>query len=585
MCGIFAYVGQENATNIVFTGLKDLEYRGYDSWGMAAVVGASVKLEKHVGKIGSAKSSLPASHLALGHTRWATHGGVTKINTHPHTNCREEIFVVHNGIIDNYEELKAALLNQGHTFVSETDTEVFAHLIEELHKVMSFKLAVRQAFRQLEGLNTTVALDVKTKTLVAYKNGSPLIIGIDKDGGYYLSSDLPSLHAYANSLAILEDGEGILLNDSHAELISTTGKKKTIPFKKYLLASGTSEKGNFAHYLQKEIYDQPTSLARISSHSESLVFTARILAKAKKIYLVACGTAHYATLAGSYMLAGLAGLQTIPIVASEFKCFGRLLTKDDVVVAASQSGETIDTLEAIRFAKKSGATTLSLVNVEGSTLSREADLTIPLLAGTEKAVLSTKAFTSKLAVFFLLSHLLINKERVGEKKLLLASRLVKTMLAGDLEQQLQKLALSLAKSENLYVVGRGLNYPIALEGALKIKEVTYIHAEGFAGGELKHGVIALIEKGTPCIVIVSRDEEQTDMLSGAMELKARGARIIGISPDTHSAFDDWIKVPDEPELSPFLNIIPLQLLAYHIALVRGLDPDKPRNLAKSVTVK
>lgn len=587
MCGIFAYRGADNATQKVFEGLQKLEYRGYDSWGIAAKGNPGVSLEKHVGKIGSAKPTLPQSNVALGHTRWATHGGVTKKNAHPHTDCTGSVVVVHNGIIDNYADLKKSLESDGHTFRSETDTEVFTHLIERYKAKYSFLEAVRRAFLKLQGYSTLVALDAESGEIVAFKNGSPLVGGVDRHGGYYMSSDIPSLLAYTGNMVVLEDGEGLVIDGKGMrKLRAQSGVQTKAATKKVHMAEEKIEKGRFDHFLQKEVYDQPEAILRTLSHNKANIRkAARMIESAKNIYAVACGTASYATLEGTYMLAAIAKRQMTPITANEFATFAALVDSDTLLIAASQSGETIDTIQALRQAKARGARTISMVNVPSSTLSREADLTIPLWAGVERAVISSKAFMTKMAVFFLIASELAHNYRQGEKEMQKVARVMQKMLQGSLEGDTRALAKKLKSHDHAFLIGRGRNYPVTLEGALKIKEASYIHAEGFAGGELKHGVIALIEKGTPCIALVANDEEKTDILSGAMELKARGARIIGIAPDESDVFDDWIEVPDGGELSCFYNTVPLQLLGYHLALERGADPDKPRNLAKSVTVK
>lgn len=569
MCGIFGYIGHGDATRIVFQGLKQLEYRGYDSWGIVAASLHGLTIEKHIGKIGSSHLTLGHSRVALGHTRWATHGGVTDQNAHPHLDCTGSIAVVHNGIIENYLSLKKSLLSHGHKFISDTDTEVFAHLVEEAMKKHSFVISVRQSFKRIKGLNTIVAID-KAGTLVACKNGSPLVVGQGKSGELFVSSDIPSLLSYTHNIAVIKDGGIVAIQEG--KLITP------LQFTEIKMEQEVADKGEFAHYLLKEIFDQPESLRRLSlSDQTNILATRKILTKAKSIYAVGCGTAFFAMLVSSYLFAKHSHLQLIPIPGNEFRSFANLLSHDSVVILSSQSGETMDTLSALRLAKARGAKTIGLVNVPGSTLAREADLYIPLLAGVERSVASTKAFIG------MLGALLILNGQLQEVKT--ASKLINQMLKSKLLQTIRKLAIKLKSRDHLFLIGRGSNYPIALEGALKLKETSYLHAEGFAAGELKHGVIALIENKTPCIVLVADDEEKADILSGAMELKSRGAWIIGISPRNEMVFDDWIKIPNEANISPLLNLVPLQLLGYYLALDKGLDPDMPRNLAKSVTVK
>ena len=569
MCGIFGYIGAGNATEIVFDGLKKLEYRGYDSWGIAVMAGQALFTEKHIGKIAASHLTLPPSPCALGHTRWATHGGVTDANAHPHLDCQGKIAVVHNGIIENYQLLKAELQALGHRFTSETDTEVFAHLIEEANKKTSFVKAVKASFARAKGLNTLVALD-HTGTLVACRNGSPLVVGKTATGDLFVSSDIPSLLSYTKRLSVVEDSQVVVIQGG---TLTTPLKFKTIT-----MDAETADKGIYPHFLLKEIHDQPLALNRLAQADLSAVSSARkILAKATSVYGLGCGTAFFSMLEASYLFAQYSQKQLIPIPANEFAGFAGLLGKDSVVILASQSGETIDTIQAMRLAKSRGAKTIALVNVPGSTLSREVDVVIPLLAGIERAVVSTKAFTNMVASILMI----LDQPKILKQ----ASALVPKILAGTTKAKILALLPRLMTHEHLFIIGRGTNYPLALEGALKLKETAYFHAEGFAGGELKHGMIALIEPGTPCLVIVSADTEKVSTLSGAMELKARGAWIIGIGPQQEEVFDDWIPVPATPLTSPLLNAIPLQLLGYYLAVAKNLDPDMPRNLAKSVTVK
>lgn len=570
MCGIFGYVGGGNASSIVFAGLKNLEYRGYDSWGIASVHSGKILVQKQTGKIGSSQLSLAKSHFALGHTRWATHGGVTKENSHPHFDCHQQLVVVHNGIIENYEDLKARLVKQGHQFVSDTDTEVFSHLVEQAQKSSDFVTAVKSSFAKVKGLNTIVVMN-KDGDLVACKNGSPLVVAVDPSKAIYLSSDLPSLLSYTKQVAILSDQEIVVIKEgklvTHHDLTQIN------------MAASIADKANFPHYYLKEIHDQPSSLHhRTLADQKEIIEAKKILSRSRAIYLIGCGTAYYSMLLATYLLSRYLKIHSTAIPANEFANFVPLLGPDSVVMVASQSGETIDAVEAIKLSKLRGAKTIGLINVPGSTLSREVDICISLLAGIEKAVVSSKAFSNMLVCLYLMTgH---HRELVET-----ASSIRKMLTSRALTKQLQNLAHKLAQHQSLFVIGRGINYPLALEGALKLKEISYLHAEGLAGGELKHGVIALIENGTPVFVIVGSDTEKSNILSSAMELKARGAWVIGISPARESVFEDWIQVPDLPTTSPLVNIIPFQLLGYYLALEKKLDPDMPRNLAKSVTVK
>lgn len=569
MCGIFGYVGRGNAASIVFQGLKQLEYRGYDSWGVVAVGKNGLQLEKRVGKIGESRLTLPASGIALGHTRWATHGGVTQANAHPHLDCQGKLAVVHNGIIENYRELKAKLVKLGHQFISDTDTEVFAHLVEETAKTLPFAQAVAESFKRLKGLNTVGVLN-SNGTLIACRSGSPLVVGLGEKGEIYLSSDLPSLLQLTGRVSILKD---------HTVVVVQGGKLLTpLKFTKMQLTAEADNKGKYPHFLLKEINDQPDSLRRLAlSDQTGIQAASKILKQASSVYALGCGTAFYSLLEASYLFARDGKRQLIPVPANEFPSFAGLLNSGSAVILASQSGETIDTVEALRLAKKRGATTIALVNVPGSTLAREADLALPLLAGIERAVVSTKAFTNMVGMVSLMLY--------GRATALALADDLASMLQGNLPKLVETLAGRLKQHSDVYLIGRGVSYPAVLEGALKLKEAAYLHAEAFAGGELKHGVIALIEKGTPCIVVVAGDGELVSTLSGAMELKARGAWIIGIGPKQEAVFDDYLPVKESKKLSALSSILPLQLLGYYLAVKKGLDPDMPRNLAKSVTVK
>ncbi len=569
MCGIFAYIGSGNATQIVFDGLKKLEYRGYDSWGVAVSSDQSLKVEKHIGKIGTSQCTLRASHVALGHTRWATHGGVTVSNSHPHLDCHGDLAVVHNGIIENYPELKAELLGLGHHFVSATDTEIFAHLVEEANKKYTLEQAVDQSFKRLKGLNTIAVLS-RDGTLVACKNGSPLIIGLGTQGQLYLSSDLPSLLELTKKVSVIKDHELVVIR---AGVLQTPLK-----FEQIKLTSEAADRGKYQHFLLKEIHDQPAALRRLAASDQAVFRQARrAIARASSIYALGCGTAFYAMIELSYLFARDGQRQVTPISASEFPSFAPLCDKSSVVVLASQSGETIDTIEALRLAQAKGATTIALVNVPGSTLAREADIVLPLVAGIERSVVSTKAFTNMVATAGMLSS--------RSDQVLSIAHGIEEMLTNQFTRTVMSLATRLKTCPDIYLIGRGESYPVVLEGAMKLKEATYTHAEGFAGGELKHGVIALIEKGTPCIVVVADDAEKDSTISGAMELKARGAWIIGIGSRREAVFDNWLPVKDSRVLGSLYSVIPLQLLGYYLAVGKGLDPDMPRNLAKSVTVK
>jgi glutamine---fructose-6-phosphate transaminase (isomerizing) len=611
MCGIFGYVGpSKQAADIVLKGLKDLEYRGYDSWGVAAVPtnviaskakqslqiatpsersgdDSSIVVKKKTGKIGAATlGDMPNSNFAFGHTRWATHGGVTDVNAHPHLDCTGHIAIIHNGIVENYEEIKAKLVKKGHTFISQTDTEVAVHLIEEYAKTMLFSKAVQKAFNDMTGLNAFIVMHTEKNQFIAVRNGSPLVVGFGT-GENYLASDAAALLPYTKQVHYLEDDEMAIVSGKGVMLFHARTGDRIQPKKQLLTWSlDQVEKGKYPYYMLKEIHDQPGMLADIAADAnDKAEDLAKHIQKADNTFLIGCGTASHACLAGRILFAMKGNTLARAVPASEFDSHIPFLTNKSVLLALSQSGETMDTLETVKKAKKQGADIIAIVNVMGSTLYRESDEQLLIGAGPEKGVASTKAFTGKVAHLLLLSYAMAGHVAEGQKLLTKTAQVAKDVLTKPSVTHIQKLAKAIHKKEHIYVIGRGMSYPAALEAALKIKEISYIHAEGFAAGELKHGVIALIEKGTPCIVFLPNDETYAANLAGAMEMKARGGYIIGVSPRKHDVFDYHIPVKDCSEATIIPNVMVAQLLAYYLTIERGFDPDMPRNLAKSVTVK
>ncbi len=590
MCGIVGYVGsRRDASSLVLSGLKNLEYRGYDSWGIAWKTDESVRVQKDIGKVSHLDSAAfgSSSPLAIAHTRWATHGGVTRENAHPHLSCDGTIAVVHNGIVENHQELRRELLEKGHRFLSETDTEIVAHLVEEERKMTpDFGAAFRKACLRCKGRNAFLAMHTQSQTIVAARTGSPLIVGVDSDG-YFIASDTPAFLAYTHTVQYIDDGEmavtdgsGILFYDI------ATGAERTKREIEITWVAEQAQRGSYAHFMLKEIMDQKESVARAVNQDEEQIRTiVRAIKDAKGTILTACGTAHKACMAAEYFFSVVAAKHVNVISAGEFKLYNHFLIPDTLVIVVSQSGETADVLEAMRIAKAKGSKVLAIVNVQGSTIAREADYTLHIHAGPERAVASTKALTGQLAVLLLIAHALAGKLQEGKKLLLETASMINDMLNPRYVERIRQLAERLKAQENCYIIGRSWNYPMALESAIKIQEVSYIHAEGFAGGELKHGPIALIEAGTPCVVLAGNDEVTPDILSNATQLKARGGFLIGIAPERNDVFDEWIRVPDVGAAQALVNIIPIQVLAYFLAVQRGKDPDMPRNLAKSVTVK
>lgn len=591
MCGIFGYVGtRKNATELTVEGLKSLEYRGYDSWGVAWKQNGVLDVKKETGKISGVdgKAFSDNCSLAIGHTRWATHGGVTIENAHPHLNESKTIAVVHNGIFENFEELKKELLGKGHVFTSQTDTEVAPHLIEEyLKETGDFAHAVRLACKRFKGRYAILAVNTESDTLVAARTGSPLIVGVSKGDGYFIASDTPAFLEHTRVVQYIDDGEMVVTNGKDiifSDII--TGEERSKREIEINWTADSRDKGDYAHFMLKEIMDQKESIARAVNQNDSEIETvAKAIREAQGTFLVACGTAAKACMAGEYFFSVVAEHHVNVAPASEFKLYHHFLKKESLMIVVSQSGETADVLEAMQVAKNKGAKVLAIVNVEGSSIERASDYTLHLNAGPERAVASTKALTGQLAVLLLVAYALAGKLQEGKKLLLETCAMINDMLNPRYVERLAALSERIKHQEDLYIIGKSWNYPMALESAIKIQEVSYIHAEGFAGGELKHGPIALIDQGTPCITLAGKDEVYPDIISNTQQLKARGAFTIGVSPEKNDAFDEWIKVPDAGNAQAIVNIIPIQVLAYELAVQRGKDPDMPRNLAKSVTVK
>lgn len=595
MCGVFGFVSKkvEHSAQEVLTGLKTLEYRGYDSWGVATVnqEGKSF-IKKEVGKIGQAVLDENTNVLlGLGHTRWATHGGVTKANSHPHQSFDGRFILVHNGIVENYLELKAGLQADIQAekikFKSETDTEVIAHLLAKNAVKLDFKEALRKTFLSLNGLNAIVVIDTKENTLAAVKSGSPLVVGFTPNTTYF-ASDAVALLPHTKQVHFFVDGEMLIAGAGKSELFDVnSGKVKKLTTEKLNLDVEVITKGGFDHFTLKEIHEQPQVIRTVLG-----AFDPKNLSPLKKsdLAFVGCGSAYYAALFAQYLFAKH-GFSAGAFSGSEFSHFALHLPQEVTPIFLSQSGETIDLIEQVNILKKKGRKVGAIVNRIGSTLERTADYKQPLLAGPEISVMSTKALMAKLTTLLLLSHDFAGKLPRG-KELVQAG--LDSLQAVLQENQLDKIertakkiltTLEKAKQKSVFVIGRGLDYPIALEAALKAKEASYTHMEAFAGGELKHGVLSLIEPGTICIVVIGDESVASESLSNAIEVKSRGGHIIGISYEDHPAFDEYIAY----ENAGLSNILPqlaiVQLLGYYLSLGKGLDPDKPRNLAKSVTVK
>lgn len=587
MCGIFGIIGKrENSLEMVVRGLEKLEYRGYDSWGVATVLDGELFIEKKVGKVSQANTNdflHKKSTLAIGHTRWATHGGVTDINAHPHFSSDKKVAVVHNGIIENYAEIRDELGREN--FISDTDSEVVPQLISKYLKDMSFKEAVLKTVQRLKGHYAIVAISTESHSMVGARRGPPLIVGVGEDE-YFLASDIPAFLEYTQNVNYLDDNEMVIL-DGQVEFLNID---TALPIQKRLVnidwKAESADKGEYDHYMLKEIMDQKETILRaIDQDTSDIMHIAQMIKDSRGCFLSGCGTAGKVCMAAEYFFSMIAERHVNFAPASEFPIYHHFLKPESLLIVVSQSGETADVLEAMGAAKKKGAKVLSIVNVEGSSIARQSDFSLQIKAGREKAVASTKSATAQMALFLLITTAMKGELQEGRRILAEVAGKINDMLNPRFLNYIKEVADRLKDHENAYIIGKAENYPMALEAAIKIQEVSYIHAEGFAAGELKHGPIALISQGTPCISLIANDEVKNDVINNTIELKARGAHIIGISPEKHEVFDEWIKVPDVGVASPLVNIIPVQLLAYYLGVMRGLDPDMPRNLAKSVTVK
>jgi len=586
MCGIIGYVGKRQVAPIIFSGLKKLEYRGYDSAGIATMENGKIHIKKDAGRIRDINSRMKFTDLpgcvGMGHTRWATHGSVTKDNAHPHTDCTGELVLVHNGIIENFQELRRKLGD--HKFESETDTEILAHLIEEEMKGKDFVEACKSALKKVQGNYAVLVMD-KDGKMIAARKGSPLVIGVGK-GEYFPASDIPAFLEYTKDVIYLHDYDFVVL-DKNGPIFYNLKNGKDIKREVSTVDwnAEQAKKGEFEHFMLKEIIEQTETIQKAINQSDDVIKgVAEDINNARGIFFVGCGTAFYACLTGSYIFSKVAKKHVNVVSGSEFPHFEHFLKEKTLVIAVSQSGETADVLEAVKTAKRRGSRVLSIVNVMGSSLTRNSDKFLLTQSGPEICVLSTKAYTAQLALLVLLAYAVAGKLEKGRDQLKKLYNLVYDLTALTTRNQLRKLAEKLKNKNNMFTIGRGIMYPTALEGALKLKEVSYIHTEGFAGGDLKHGPIALVEDGTPCIAFVSEDTEK-EILSNAMEIKSRGGYIIGVASKNNEIFDYFIKVPSSNGCDPITHIIPIQILAYQLAVLRGCDPDKPRNLAKSVTVK
>ncbi len=613
MCGIIGYLGPKNAVDVILEGLSRLEYRGYDSAGLALVKDGAFTVRRAEGKLSKLRDKLAADpqhgNLGMGHTRWATHGRPSETNAHPH--LAGDVAVVHNGIIENYLELKEELKAAGHNFSSETDTEIVSHLVEGLlGQGLDLEAAVRAALARIRGSYALVVLDRRRPDLlVGARKDSPLILGLGGNGQtkeFFLASDVPAFLSHTNKVVFLNDGDMVVIRGDAYAVTDIAGNPQERKVDAVSWSPAMAEKAGFTHFMQKEIFEQPRAITDTltgrAKAGSSEVFLADLvqaeaeLKAAKRLILLACGTSYHAGLVGKFLIEGLARVPTEVDLGSEFRYRDPLVGPGDVVVAISQSGETADTMAAVREAKAKGAKALTICNVVGSSLTRESAGVLYTHAGPEIGVASTKAFTTQLVALHMLAlHLGRLRGVIDEKRALtLVDELV--ALPGlvqqclEFEGQVKAVAEEFCQARDFLYLGRGLCYPIALEGALKLKEISYIHAEGYPAGEMKHGPIALIDDKMPVVVLANNNDVLEKVLSNMQEVRARGGRLIAVTEHDNAAAcslaDAVMPVPSAPPLlAPVLLTIPLQLLAYHVAVLRGTDVDQPRNLAKSVTVE
>ncbi|BCU80444.1 glutamine--fructose-6-phosphate aminotransferase [isomerizing] [Polycladomyces abyssicola] len=608
MCGIVGYIGPKQAQEILLEGLSKLEYRGYDSAGLAVYNGETIGVQKSKGRLSELEARLKSrslpGNLGIGHTRWATHGKPSDENSHPHVDQEQRFAVVHNGIIENYLELKEELQAKGRVFTSETDTEVIAHLLADLWDG-DLVSTVQKVVARLEGAYALgIISEHEPDKMVAVRLASPLIVGVG-EGENFIASDIPAILKHTRDIYVVEDGEMAVITREGVQLMKTDGtpvQRDTLHVDWDVV---TAEKGGYDHFMLKEIYEQPkairdTMAGRIKDGqvdlSREIGMSEDQINNIERIHIVACGTAYHAGLVGKYVIEDLVRIPVETDIASEYRYRNPIITPNTLVVVISQSGETADTLAALREAKKAGARVLAITNVVGSSVAREADDVIITWAGPEIAVASTKAYTSQLIAIYLLGAYFARIRGTRAESELADIVTALQQLPEKADQVLgnttaiQQFAQEIARHEDLFFLGRGLDYAVALEGSLKLKEITYIHSEAYAAGELKHGTLALIEEGVPVISLATQEAIYDKMVSNIIEVKARGAHVLGLAlegdQELHKSVDQVFTIPKTlPLLTPVLAVIPLQLIAYYACVARGYDVDKPRNLAKSVTVE
>ncbi|OGH19818.1 MAG: glutamine--fructose-6-phosphate transaminase (isomerizing) [Candidatus Levybacteria bacterium RIFCSPHIGHO2_02_FULL_37_13] len=590
MCGIFGYIGNKDASKVIHEGLRRLEYRGYDSWGIA-VLSSEIKMAKKVGAIGDLENAnlLPKAKIGIGHTRWATHGGITQNNAHPHLSSNSKFALAQNGIVENFEELKETLLKKKYKFQTETDTEVIVRLIEQQIKLKKkLKDAIRAVFGIIKGRNTIIVLTDNNK-LIAARNGSPLVIGVSKTSNeIFFSSDTLSFAPYADQVLVVDNGQMVVSDGSKLSLFDIkTGKSLPYSLEKINFKTTRVNKEGYDHFMLKEIHESSYVINQVANQDlKQYEDFSKVIKKAKNIYTIGSGTAGIAASQIAFYLRVFGKVKAISVIGADIYEYYDLLQKGDLMIVPSQSGETADVLEVLEIAKKKGVKIASYVNMQGSTMSRMSDYKFLSHAGPEICVMSTKVFTSQIAWGYLISKIVAGKASEGINNLkILAESIDKYLNAQSNHDILKRIAGGLSRSKDIFLLGKYQNFNIVKEGMVKIIEGSYKHAHGIPAGDLKHYAITLMEKGVPVIVVVSEDVAYDDVLNVVNQVKARGAEVIGISPRSHLGFSQFIPVLDIGETSAIINVIPLQLLAYYMAVELGNNVDKPRNIAKSVTVK
>jgi glucosamine--fructose-6-phosphate aminotransferase (isomerizing) len=587
MCSIIGYKGNEHASSVLIEGLKKMEYRGYDSVGIATIELGKLLIRKGVGKVEEVNKSLKLEELpgklGIGHTRWATHGGIVDSNAHPHLACKSTIAVVHNGIIENYDVLKDELYRSGHQFKSETDSEVIAHLLEEYFEITSdIRLSMIFTCKRLVGSFAFVAI-FNSSTLCGARYDEPLIVGVGNDD-YFLSSDILGFLNYTDRAIFLDNRDIVVINDNDISFFNFDGDRISRRITQVAWELGDADKGKYSHFTLKEIHEQRQTIVKsMQQDKKNLEKFCDIVTGAKNIYITGSGTSYHSALLAKQIFSK-SKIHVETILSSEFQYSSDLLDENSVLLAISQSGETADVIQSVKSAKEMGAKVLSIVNIPTSSLARLSDSYLEVNCGPEIGVAATKSFTSQIALLYYVADIIGRKSNgISSSKELLVKAVSQVL---ELDSQIESIANQIKGSRDVYILGRSLHFPVCLEGALKIKELSYIHAEGMAAGELKHGPLALIDTNSIVIVIHPNDSTYNDTLSNIHTIKSRGAKIVGISNKRDTLYDYQITIPTISEsLYPLIEVIPLQLLAYYLSICNNANPDYPRNLAKSVTVK